>query len=63
MLNGYKEAETIDRQLNSLAAKYIINKENAREWITLVRTLNSSLRIILYEATRVLDLKGGERNG
>lgn len=57
MLNGYREAEKIDQQLNSLTMKYIIDKENAREWLALTRTITSTLHTIQYEAYRVMSLK------
>ena len=63
MLNAYKEAEEINRQIGALILKHPINDEEAREWTLFARTLISTLRIIQDGAYRVLNLKVESKEG
>lgn len=41
-LNGYKEAEKIDKEINALLKKH----PNARDWMNFCRTVESSLQLL-----------------
>ena len=56
-LNGYKEANKIDDQINKLLEEHDINEDSVREWLKFTRTIKSSAEIIERAATRIATKK------
>jgi len=54
MIDGYKEAEVIDRQLNAIVMRHKITIENAREFLNFTRAIITTLYTIQSEAHKVM---------
>ena len=54
-MDGYEEADKIDHQINVLALKYDITKQNGREWLKFTRTNISTLQIIQARAHQIME--------
>ena len=59
-MNGYQEAEKIDKQIGSLVNKEPISSDNVMEWWHFVRTIQSGLAILEEEVKTALNLKTEE---
>lgn len=53
-MNGYKEADTIDRTINSLIAQFPI-RDNTKSWLTFSRTIKTTCDILEHAA--LIELK------
>ena len=56
-MNGYKEASTIDNEINKLLKENPLSEENALEWMRFTRTVRSTLEIIEECAKNKIDAK------
>jgi len=54
---GYGAAQVVDNHLNELLQKYDITKDNLREWLSFTRVIETSLRLINEQVSRVGNLK------
>jgi len=60
-MNGYEEAEKIDKQISDLLNKNPISEENCMEWWRLTRTLRTGLEILEANAKIVVNTKYPKR--
>lgn len=49
-MDGYKEAEKIDKQINKLLKKFPYTKENLPEWMRFTNVIRSSCNIVFTDA-------------
>ena len=54
---GYEAARVVDDHLNELLQKYDITENNLREWLSFTRVIETSLRLINEQVSRVGNLK------
>ena len=50
-MNGYKEADVIDKQILQLIEKEPLTVENCGEWLNFTRTIRTGLTLIIENAT------------
>ena len=52
-MNGYKEAEKIDKMITKLIEKHGITAANCADWMILIRTVGTGLHLIERKVKRL----------
>lgn len=61
-LQGYKEAEKIDKQLENLLKQFPVTEHNYMEWLKLTRTVETTCTLIqgdIHYRRKMQESKGG----
>lgn len=53
---AYNEAEKVDKWINIILKKNPITKENAIHWLSFIRTIQTTLKILEKEVKILLDI-------